>query len=55
MQRGKFGKLLELLVIVGVVLGLRALSSADPLGSVTGTITAKGGTAIFGASVTLSG
>jgi len=55
MQRGKFGKLLELLVIVGVVLGLRALSSADGLGTVEGTITAKTGTAISGASVTITG
>jgi Ca-activated chloride channel homolog len=54
MMRGKTVKLLELLVIACVVLGMRQLSMADPLGSIEGTITTKGGGAISGASVTVA-
>lgn len=43
MHRGKPSKLFELLVIMALVLGVRALSSADSLGSIQGTI--KGGAA----------
>jgi Ca-activated chloride channel family protein len=55
MMRGKTVKLLELLVIAAVVLGFRALSLADPLGTIEGTVLTKSGTAISGASVTVAG
>ncbi|HET9988284.1 MAG TPA: carboxypeptidase-like regulatory domain-containing protein, partial [Kofleriaceae bacterium] len=55
MMRGKTVKLFELLVIAAVVLGFRALSHADALGTIEGTVVTKGGAAISGASVTLSG
>lgn len=54
MMRGKTVKLLELLLIACVVLGMRQLSMADPLGSIEGTITMKGGSGISGASVTVA-
>jgi Ca-activated chloride channel homolog len=54
MMRGKTVKLLELLVIACVVLGLRQLAVAEPLGSIEGTITMKGGSGISGASVTVA-
>jgi len=55
MMRGKTVKLLELLVIAVVVLGLRALSHADGVGTIEGTVLTKGGAAITGASVTIAG
>ena len=55
MIRRKTVKLLELLVIAMVVLGLRALSHADGVGTIEGTVLTKGGTAIQGASVTIAG
>jgi len=55
MMRGKTVKLLELLVIAVVVLGLRALSHADGVGTIEGTVLTKGGAAISGASVTIAG
>ena len=55
MIRRKTVKLLELLVIAVVVLGLRALSHADGVGTIEGTVLTKGGTAIQGASVTIAG
>ena len=54
MMRRKTVKLLELLVIACVVLGMRQLSMAEPLGSIEGTITTKAGTGISGASVTVA-
>ena len=50
MQRGKPAKILELLVIVAVVLGLRALSVADTLGAIVGTITGGGGATVTAVS-----
>jgi Ca-activated chloride channel homolog len=55
MMRGKTVKLFELLVIAAVVLGFRALSHADGLGTIEGTVLTKGGAAISGASVTIAG
>ncbi|MEP6863416.1 MAG: von Willebrand factor type A domain-containing protein [Deltaproteobacteria bacterium] len=55
MMRGKTVKLFELLVIAAVMLGFRALSHADGLGTIEGTILTKGGGAISGASVTIAG
>lgn len=55
MMRGKTVKLIELFLIACVLLGMRQLSMADPLGSIEGTITTKGGTGIAGASVTVAG
>jgi Ca-activated chloride channel family protein len=55
MKRGNPAKLFELLVIVAVVLGFRALSSADVMGTIEGTVTTQAGTAISGATVTIAG
>ena len=41
-RRGNPSKVLELLLIIALVLAVRAISSADPLGSVSGTISANG-------------
>ena len=56
MRRGKAVKVLELLVITMFVLVVRVISAeAESLGTIEGTITAKGGAALSGAHVAVSG
>ena len=56
MRRGNPVKLLELLVIFAVVLAIKTLyAHAGALGTIEGTIAAKGGTPITGATVTVTG
>src|SRR5687768_4899943 len=56
MRRGKAVKVLELIVITMFVLGVRVISAqAESLGTIEGTITAKGGAALSGAHVAVSG
>jgi Ca-activated chloride channel family protein len=56
MRRGKLTKIVELLVIVAIVLGVRMIRPrADALGTIEGTVMTSGGAALSGATVGVSG